>query len=121
MQKRLDVLEFYMNNSWKFDTENVYSLYNSLSNEDKIKFPFTMDFFDWQKYAEHYALGVRRYIMLDSDLTISAAQKRLILVKLRTYGYKILMYSCVLGLVVIFCVLCALAYKGVEYILLLQK
>lgn len=102
MKKQTEAMEFFMTRSWNFATDNVSLLHNALSLEDRTKFSFKMENFNWHAYAENYAMGARRYIMRDPDYTISIAQKRMTALKLRTMGWKLLLFSwaILLGIVV---------------------
>lgn len=88
----MKLLEFFSTHSWKFATNNVFSLHESLSMEDQRKFPFKMDNFDWHEYIENYGLGLRRYVMKDPDSTIPLALKRLPAIKYRTNCFKALIF-----------------------------
>ncbi len=72
-------LEFFTMNNWIFSTDNVAQLFKSLSVEDQKRFYFNVHNINWQAYIKQYCLGIRRFILKESDSTVNSARSRLIM------------------------------------------
>lgn len=64
----VDLLYPFSTREWKFDNSNTRQLWSSLNQEDREKFHFSLESFDWTNYLNNYYLGIRKYI-LHEDLS----------------------------------------------------
>ncbi|KAH8413778.1 hypothetical protein KR222_007981, partial [Zaprionus bogoriensis] len=58
----MEVLTYFFNNSYCFETLNTNALWKSLCAADQKIFPFDMEFFDWDHYFERALRGMRTYL-----------------------------------------------------------
>ncbi|KAK7595553.1 hypothetical protein V9T40_013378 [Parthenolecanium corni] len=72
-----DILRYFQARKWLFKTDNVRSMWQNLSSEDKEIFYFDIKNVNWAEYAQCYALGVRVFMMKDDIQTLPAARKKL--------------------------------------------
>lgn len=116
MKKQNEAFRFFVTNSWKFQTDNVLDLYQSLSREEKLKFTFNMENFDWNEYNKNYALGARRYIMKDPDSTVPKVQKRMKVLKLRTTGLEVTVLTIIVLMGILFAKTGMVLFHGLKYL-----
>ena len=63
--KLLDAVGFFMTQDWKFETRNVRSLWQKLSEADKELLPFDIKAFIWKEMIEVHADGIKKFILKD--------------------------------------------------------
>jgi fatty acyl-CoA reductase len=66
--KSVECLEYFTSHEWKFHCDNVITLNERLSQEDREKFNFDVKCIHWPTYLENYCFGVKRYA-LNEDLS----------------------------------------------------
>jgi fatty acyl-CoA reductase len=67
--------EFFSLHEWKFHYDNVCAL--MCDAQDKTTFDVDVSQLDWDKYVKCYMLGIRKFILKDSNDTIPGARKKL--------------------------------------------
>jgi fatty acyl-CoA reductase len=67
--------EFFSLHEWNFHRDNVSAL--MCDAQDKATFDVDVSQMNWDQYVKHYMLGIRRYILKDSNDTIPSARKKL--------------------------------------------
>ncbi|XP_015432264.1 PREDICTED: putative fatty acyl-CoA reductase CG5065 [Dufourea novaeangliae] len=75
--KATKCLEYFSTQQWNFRDDNVRSLGEQLSMEDKQTFPFDVRQIDWPSYLEHYILGIRHFILKESPDSLPAARSHI--------------------------------------------
>jgi len=73
----MSITSFFALRQWHFVNENFIPLLDQLSVADRQTFNFDVREINWQTYVEDYCMGIRRYILNDSDKTIPAARTSL--------------------------------------------
>lgn len=70
-------LSYFTTNEWKFHVENMFTLMEQMSAEDRQTFNFDVRSIDWPSYIETYTLGTRQYILKDNPSTLPTARRHL--------------------------------------------
>lgn len=73
--KAIDVLKYFTLNSWIFQDNNIASLLDRLSEQDKSLFEFDTAKIKWNTYVKSYMIGIRTYIIKDPIETIPEGLK----------------------------------------------
>ncbi|GJQ85401.1 hypothetical protein Trydic_g10175 [Trypoxylus dichotomus] len=76
VHKFLDVLSYFSSKEWKCNNDNVVKLWCKMSPRDKEIYPFSMATVHWTVYFKSYMLGIRKYLLKDSEQTLTKAKKR---------------------------------------------
>lgn len=77
-KRAADTCEFFINNEFNFDVENVRELLDKVAAADDGKeFPCDVERLDWNLYFKDYWLGIRKYIFQDDPSTLAFAQRRI--------------------------------------------
>ncbi|XP_024936806.1 fatty acyl-CoA reductase wat isoform X2 [Cephus cinctus] len=71
------VTTYFSTNKWIFKNNNTRTLWETLNDEDRNIFFFSMDHFDWEDYMKKCVAGLRQYIFKDDLSTVPAAKKRM--------------------------------------------
>lgn len=77
LKKASKCLEYFTTRQWQFRDENVKSLRDCLSTEDKVKFNFDVTKIEWTKYIEDYVLGIRHFIFKNHPSSLPVARRKL--------------------------------------------
>lgn len=64
----MNLLHAFSTRQWKFDNSNTIKLLSSLNIEDRQKFGFSLENFDWKNFIKVYYYGIRKHI-LKEDLS----------------------------------------------------
>ncbi|XP_030040993.2 fatty acyl-CoA reductase wat [Manduca sexta] len=59
------VYSYFVTNDWIFDDRNTVSLYNQMSEQDKVIFNFEMTSINWKRLLLVWCLGCRKYVVKD--------------------------------------------------------
>ncbi|KAK9745308.1 Male sterility protein [Popillia japonica] len=76
IHKFLDVLSYFSTKEWKCRNDNVMKLWCKMNERDRELFPFNMGSVQWTTYFKNYILGIRKYLLKDSEQTIPKARLR---------------------------------------------
>ncbi|KAG5679399.1 hypothetical protein PVAND_008967 [Polypedilum vanderplanki] len=76
VNKFTEVIEFFTNNQWHFDDDNVIRLWNTMTPHDKKLFKFNLWSIEWHHFFELYVKGIRKYIYKEDEDTLEVARKR---------------------------------------------
>lgn len=69
-------LSYFTERVWEFKTENITSLWESMTSEDKDKFHFDMGDVDMQEYFYISKLGVRYFYLKQKMESIPKTHSR---------------------------------------------
>ncbi|CAG9828967.1 unnamed protein product [Diabrotica balteata] len=61
---------------WKFRNDNVQKVWLGMDHRDKETFFFNMRDVNWTCFIRSYVMGIRKYILKDSDKTLQAAKRK---------------------------------------------
>lgn len=91
-EKAMAALSFFATREWTWETENLNSLADELSESDRDIFSFDMRTFDdWPGYFEMYVQGCRRYLVKDDPNTLEACRRKLKWFYLLHLGFRFLL------------------------------
>lgn len=72
-EKMIDTVKVFVTNEWKFDNSNTRELWTLLSQEDRKKFWFSFENFDWKSYVQNLVYGIRKHILHEDLNNITEA------------------------------------------------
>uniref|UniRef100_D4A9Z0 Fatty acyl-CoA reductase n=3 Tax=Rattus norvegicus TaxID=10116 RepID=D4A9Z0_RAT len=75
--KTISMLEYFINHSWEWSTNNTEMLLSELSPEDQRVFNFDVRQLNWLEYIENYVLGVKKYLLKEDLAGIPKAKQHL--------------------------------------------
>lgn len=70
------LLDYFMQKSWKFDDSNMFELYRNMSEKDHQDFPVTLKPEDYEKHCTRGCNGLRKYFFKENDADLLIARKR---------------------------------------------
>lgn len=71
-----DTGEFFAMHEWDFNIPNVKCLLNEIQlTEDGQEFQCDVKKLDWDSYLKDYVIGIRKYILKDTDATLASARR----------------------------------------------
>ena len=70
-------LDFFKLTEFKFHSENVDKLLNSMSTEDENHFEIDVKKIDWNDYFVNYSLGIRHFVLKQKASSIESCRKRM--------------------------------------------
>lgn len=71
-----DTGEFFAMHEWDFNIPNVKCLLNEIQlTEDGQEFQCNVKQLDWDSYLKNYVIGIRKYILKDTDATLISARR----------------------------------------------
>lgn len=76
VHKFAGVISYFANNRWHFEKDNMRSLVESLSPDDRAMFPCDIARIDWPDYFWTYIHGLRRHIANEPMDNLEEAKKR---------------------------------------------
>ncbi|CAB3257461.1 unnamed protein product [Arctia plantaginis] len=76
VMKLAHILFYFSTQDWRFSDTNVRDMWNSLSEDDKVVFPFSMGQFSWEYMCETFLIGIRVYLIKDDLSTLPEARKK---------------------------------------------
>ena len=71
----LKLLQYYTTKEWEFKSENFQKLQTKLNRIDQDIFDTDTSQVNWEAYIRTYIMGMRTYILGESELTIPYAKK----------------------------------------------
>lgn len=81
VQKRIskgyDVFEYYANNQWDFNNEESLEAVNKLNPRERATYKLDGDGLNYHEYFTDCIVAARRYILKETDDTISAAKRHM--------------------------------------------
>lgn len=77
LHKFADVISYFSLKSWTFHDDNTRGLLSRLSKLDQNLFQFDICKLQWDDYFEKHVVGIRKYILHDSDKTFSEGKKHM--------------------------------------------
>jgi fatty acyl-CoA reductase len=88
MHRALEMFSFFCQRTWSFPADNLTNLMLYLrktSPEDLDLFYINTHEINWRKYVGTSYMGIRRYLLKESDSTVGRARRRVKLLKLIYY------------------------------------
>ncbi|XP_022824039.1 fatty acyl-CoA reductase wat-like [Spodoptera litura] len=76
VMKLANILFYFSTQDWKFSDMNVRNMWNSLSDADRVVFPFSMGEMSWEYMCETFLVGLRVYLIKDDLSTLPEARKK---------------------------------------------
>ncbi|KAM3955185.1 fatty acyl-CoA reductase wat [Aphomia sociella] len=76
VMKLANILFYFSTQHWKFNDDGVKNMWNSLTEEDKAVFPFSLGEMSWDRLCETFLVGLRVYILKDDLSTLPEARKK---------------------------------------------
>ncbi|XP_045467832.1 fatty acyl-CoA reductase wat-like isoform X2 [Harmonia axyridis] len=76
IHKLSHVVSFFCLREWTFSGNNIVKLWNKLDDAERKLFFFDMKSLDLWAYYKNYLLGIRKYIMKDSLVSLEAARRK---------------------------------------------
>jgi fatty acyl-CoA reductase len=77
LEKLFDMFGIFTNTSWKFTNGNVKDLWDRITDEDRIMFPFDIRSVKWDTYYSNFIKGIRIYLLKDQLCTLPEARIKL--------------------------------------------
>lgn len=93
IQKNFDKIWYFMLGDWRIKSDNLQKLWDRMLPADTEDFYCDLRTLDWQQYFLRYWMGIRIYILNDSQFTVEAAEKRAQRFKMATFGIAALLLS----------------------------
>ncbi|RZF37262.1 hypothetical protein LSTR_LSTR008234 [Laodelphax striatellus] len=62
----MDVMSIYYSRVWEFEDDNLYAIWDKMTEQDKLKFNFSLVDFDWCQYYYNYARGLKVYLLKET-------------------------------------------------------
>lgn len=98
--RMVQTLHYFTTRGWTFESKNLVTLWESLSDEDKQIFNFDVRQLDWDSYLFDYLMGVKRYVIKERLEELPKARRNLSWLKF----YSIICNACFWWLFVRTCV-----------------
>uniref|UniRef100_A0A2H1WQP9 Fatty acyl-CoA reductase n=1 Tax=Spodoptera frugiperda TaxID=7108 RepID=A0A2H1WQP9_SPOFR len=76
VMKLANILFYFSTQDWKFSDMNVRNMWNSLSDADRVVFPFSIGEMSWEYMCETFLVGLRVYLIKDDLSTLPEARKK---------------------------------------------
>nr|ARD71195.1 fatty acyl reductase [Spodoptera exigua] len=76
VMKLANILFYFSTQDWKFSDMNVRNMWNSLSDADRVIFPFSIGEMSWEYMCETFLVGLRVYLIKDDLSTLPEARKK---------------------------------------------
>lgn len=76
-----DVFKHFTLNEWIFSNNNAYSIFKSLSDQEKMKFNFDVSRIKWRMYIMNFAYGIKRFILKEEAELPSAGYNDVVTVR----------------------------------------
>lgn len=77
MERAAGYLQYFTTKEWIFYCRNLIQLRDSLTPKDRQIFSFDIRPVEWTPYLESYVLGVRKFILKESESSLPAARRKL--------------------------------------------
>jgi alcohol-forming fatty acyl-CoA reductase len=90
------LLDYFMQKSWKFDDINMRDLYRTMSKQDHADFPVIMKAEDYEPHAYRGTDGLRKYFFKENDDDLLIARKRYKLFNVLHNMLLALVYGCLI-------------------------
>lgn len=78
LHKAASVVAYFSNNNFRFETKNTNQLAKFIQDpRDKQDLPLSIKELNWAEYSPNYVLGVRRFLLKESDETLESSRRSL--------------------------------------------
>ncbi|XP_048487844.1 fatty acyl-CoA reductase wat isoform X1 [Plutella xylostella] len=76
VMKLANILFYFSTQDWRFSDQSVRNMWDTLSEQDKAVFPFSIADMNWEYLAETFLVGLRVYLVKDDLSTLPEARKK---------------------------------------------
>nr|XP_049707262.1 fatty acyl-CoA reductase wat isoform X1 [Helicoverpa armigera]XP_049707263.1 fatty acyl-CoA reductase wat isoform X2 [Helicoverpa armigera]XP_049707264.1 fatty acyl-CoA reductase wat isoform X3 [Helicoverpa armigera]XP_049707265.1 fatty acyl-CoA reductase wat isoform X4 [Helicoverpa armigera] len=76
VMKLANILFYFSTQDWQFSDYNVRNMWKSLSDEDRVVFPFSIGEMSWEYMCETFLVGLRVYLIKDDLSSLPEARKK---------------------------------------------
>lgn len=83
----LDVLQFFLDNSFKWDNDNTMALLHAMSPGDQQMFNFDPRHIDWHEYMKFFTMGARKHILKECPESYPAARRHMRMLRIISYFF----------------------------------
>lgn len=70
----IEMLHPFCTKKWNIAVDNVYDMWERLSERDQRLFEFSMRKFDWESYFDDYFKGLRHHLVKEDDRTLAMSR-----------------------------------------------
>ncbi|XP_032077718.1 fatty acyl-CoA reductase 2-like [Thamnophis elegans] len=77
LDKTLNLLEYFISNSWDWSYENTNMLLKELNPKDQTLFCFDICQLTWSEYMKDYCLGTKKYLLNEDMAGLPAARQHI--------------------------------------------
>ncbi|XP_073847723.1 putative fatty acyl-CoA reductase CG5065 [Musca autumnalis] len=95
----IKLVQYYTTKEWVFKTHKFEELYHNLNRRDTTIFNMDTNQLDFEQYLHNYILGIRKYMLGESDTTIPRARSILRILYCLDCAVKLIFLSGVLFLI----------------------
>ena len=93
IDRAFEQVEFWFTKEFRYQNNEIIRLQQELDPRDKNEFDIDLQNLDWSKYYNDYTLGLRKFVLNQSELTIENTRK-----KLNFYSKIIKLITFIIGL-----------------------
>jgi fatty acyl-CoA reductase len=90
MHHAFDLLGYFARREWSFPSNNLFALYDSMSDVDRQMFKLDIRQVNWRAYIHDSYMGIRRYLLKEDDANIEKARKRMKMISIGYYALQVL-------------------------------
>lgn len=77
LAKSVQCLEYFTTHQWKFHSDNLQMLLDSMREDDRQEFQFDVRTIEWEDYVEKYVLGFRQFLFKQNPSSLEESRKRM--------------------------------------------
>lgn len=77
LAKSVQCLEYFTTHQWKFHSDNLQMLLDSMREDDRQEFQFDVRTIEWEDYVEKYVLGFRQYLFKQNPSSLEESRTRM--------------------------------------------
>lgn len=92
VHKYTAVIEYFCTRDWTFTNDNVQQLHEKMDSKDKRIFPMSMRDVHWRDYFKTYVLGIRQYVMKESEESLPESRTRMYRLEILNKTIKFVIY-----------------------------
>jgi len=67
VRKMVGNFSYFVNNEWIFDTTHMYEVWDKMTAEEQMEFPFDIEQMDWEEYLLAFCYGMKLNILRETD------------------------------------------------------
>jgi fatty acyl-CoA reductase len=74
-----ELMSYFTTRQWHFSDQNVRTLNDILSPEDRTLFPFDLANLNWEPYIHNYMAGIRLHLLHEKPDNLKAARSKFLM------------------------------------------